>query len=103
MFSGLTINDLTETRQQFYAGLNSELANKGKYYIMPSTYTTEAYLEYAGELIAGGGGICGLRDQCVAGQLSVDEFFAKYEELKARGLQDVIDQGGEAYATVTSK
>ena len=25
--------------------------------------------------------ICTLRDQCVAGQLSVDDFFAKYEEL----------------------
>ena len=103
VFSGLTINDLTETRQEFYSGLNSEGANKGKYYIMPSVYSTEAYLEYAGELITGGNGICTLRDQCIAGQLTIDEFFAKYEELKARGLQDVIDQGGEAYATVTGK
>ncbi len=100
VFSGLTVDDLTVPRMSFYDGLNENGANKGKYYAMPQTLETEAYVEYAGELIKGGGGICNLRDQCIAGQMTVDEFFAKYEELKTRGLQDVIDEGAAAYAEI---
>ena len=62
---------------------------------MPPTLVTEAYVEYRAELITSG--VCALRDQCVAGQLSVDDFFAKYEELKGRGLQDIVDQGTAGY------
>ncbi len=100
VFSGLTEADLTVPRQSFYNGLRSDGVNAGKYYIMPSTYTTDAYVEYSGELILGGAGICTYRDQCIAGQLTVDEFFAKYEELKGRGLQEVIDEGNAAYQAI---
>ncbi len=97
VFSGLTEADLTVPRKSFYDGLREDGVNAGKYYIMPSTQETDAYVEYVGELIRGGAGICTYRDQCIAGQLTIDEFFAKYDELKARGLQDVIDEGNEAY------
>ena len=66
---------------------------------MPQTLETEEYVEYRAELITTG--VCVLRDQAVAGQLSVDEFFAKYEQLKAQGLQDVIDAGAAAYALLS--
>ena len=75
--------------------------NDGKYYAMPPTLETEAYVEYRAELISSG--VCALRDQCVAGQLSVDDFFAKYEELKGRGLQDILDEGAEAYALIVGE
>lgn len=67
---------------------------------MPPTLETDAYVEYHGELITGGNGVCTLRDQCIAGQLTVDEFFTKYEALKDRGLQDVLDEGNEAYQLI---
>ncbi len=101
VFSGKTVDELTVPRKSFYDGLNEHGVNDGKYYAMPPTLETEAYVEYRAELITSG--VCALRDQCVAGQLSVDEFFAKYEELKGRGLQDIIDQGTEAYALIVGE
>ena len=41
--------------------------------------------------------------KCVAGQLSVDDSFAKYQELKGRGLQDILDEGAEAYALIVGE
>ena len=101
VFSGKTVDELTVPRKSFYDGLNENGVNDGKYYAMPPTLETEAYVEYRAELITSG--VCALRDQCVAGQLSVDDFFAKYEELKGRGLQDIIDQGTEAYALIVGE
>ena len=101
VFSGKTVDELTVPRKSFYDGLNEHGVNDGKYYSMPPTLETEAYVEYRAELITSG--VCALRDQCVAGQLSVDDFFAKYEELKGRGLQDIIDQGTEAYALIVGE
>ena len=101
VFFGKTVDELTVPRKSFYDGLNEHGVNDGKYYAMPPTLETEAYVEYRAELITSG--VCALRDQCVAGQLSVDDFFAKYEELKGRGLQDIIDQGTEAYALIVGE
>ena len=101
VFSGMTVEDLIVPRRSFYDGLRDDGVNIGKYYQMPAVQGTEAYNEYVGELIRGGNGICTYRDQCVAGQITIDEFFAKYEGLKGRGLQDVIDQGTAAYAEIT--
>ena len=94
LFAGVAIEDLDPGAASFYEGL--AVVNTGKFYSMPQTLATEEYTEYRAELITTG--VCVLRDQCVAGQISVDEFFAKYEELKAQGLQEVIDAGTEAYA-----
>ena len=101
VFSGKTVDELTIPRKSFYDGLNEHGVNDGKYYAMPPTLETEAYVEYRAELITSG--VCALRDQCVAGQLSVDDFFAKYEELKGRGLQDILDEGAEAYALIVGE
>ncbi len=100
LFAGETLETLNAAYQSFWNGLNSEGVNKGHYYPMPPTLETEAYTEYRGELIIGSAGVCALRDQCVAGQMSVDEFFEKYEQLKSRGLEDVISEGAEAYAQI---
>ena len=101
VFSGKTVDELTVPRKSFYDGLNENGVNAGKYYSMPPTLETESYVEYRAELITSG--VCALRDQCVAGQLSVDDFFAKYEELKGRGLQDILDEGAEAYALIVGE
>lgn len=101
VFSGKTVDELTIPRKSFYDGLNEHGVNDGKYYAMPPTLETEAYVEYRAELVTSG--VCALRDQCVAGQLSVDDFFTKYEELKGRGLQDILDEGAEAYALIVGE
>ena len=103
LFAGESLETLNAAYQSFWNGLNNEGVNKGHYYAMPPTLETEAYAEYRGELIIGSTGICTARDQAIAGQLSVDDFFAKYEELKGEGLSDVIEQGAEAYATIVGQ
>jgi len=38
-----------------------------------------------------------LEAQVIAGNITVDDFFAKYEALKGEGLQDIIDEAAAAY------
>ena len=99
LFAGQSVDDLDDASASFYNGL--AIVNDGYFYAMPQTLETEAYTEYRAELITTG--VCTLRDQCIAGQLTVDAFFAKYEELKKQGLQDVIDEGAAAYALLSGK
>ena len=103
LFAGKTVDELNAAYQSFWAGLNDEGVNKGCYYAMPPTLETEAYTEYRAELIIGSNGVCSLRDQTIAGQVSVDDFFARYEQLKSRGLEDVIEEGAEAYAQIVGE
>lgn len=42
-------------------------------------------MEYRAELITTG--VCVLRDQTIAGQMTVDDFFTQYESLKARACR----------------
>ena len=35
--------------------------------------------------------------ECVIGKISVDDFYTQYKALKSQGLQEIIDQGNEAY------
>ncbi len=99
LFAGKTVDDLDDAAQSFYNGL--AVVNNGFYYPMPQSLATEAYTEYRAETITTG--VCVIRDQCIAGQISVDDFFKQYEAIKGMGLQDIIDQGGEAYAKLSGK
>lgn len=98
LFAGKQVEELDDASQSFYNGL--AIVNNDYFYPMPTVLETEAYTEFRGELITGAGGICVARDQCIAGQMTAEEFAAKYSALKQMGLQDVIDQGKEAYATI---
>lgn len=101
LFAGKSVDQLDDASQSFYNGL--AIVNNDYFYAMPQTLETEAYAEFRGELITGAGGVCVLRDQCIAGQITVEEFAAKYQQLKDMGLQQVIDQGTAAYATIMGK
>lgn len=97
LFAGATVESLDAPSASFYSGL--AIVNDGYYYPMPQTLETEAYVEYRAELITTG--VCTLRDQTIAGQMTVEDFMAKYEALKGQGLQEVIDQGAAAYALLS--
>ncbi|MGI6214691.1 MAG: hypothetical protein ACOYIT_02250 [Christensenellales bacterium] len=98
LFKGLDQADLDDASKSFYDGL--AVVNNDYFYPMPQVLETAAYTEHRGELITGAAGVCVLRDQCIAGQISVEEFQAKYNELKDMGLNEVIEQGAEAYAKI---
>ena len=89
LFAGMTLEELDDASASFYNGL--AVVNNDYFYAMPQTLDTEAYVEYRAELITTG--VCVLRDQTIAGQMTVDDFFTQYESLKAQGLQEVIDAG----------
>ena len=73
-----------------------------KNYITDGFWYNEGRLSALERLHAGvTTGVCVLRDQTIAGQMTVDDFFAQYESLKAQGLQEVIDAGTEAYARLS--
>jgi hypothetical protein len=82
--------------QSFYDGLFT--VNKGYYFNQPSTLATEAYTRYRADLIANG--VCVLRDRCIAGQISPEEFMRQYQSLKDRGFRQIIEQGASAYALI---
>ena len=92
--SGTPYEELPETRKLFY---DAFYLNDPYFVTAAPILQTEAYIENANTLLAEA---AQLQSQCVAGLISVDEFYAKYETLKADGLQDVIDQGTEAYAAM---
>ena len=99
LFAGGTPETLSPAGASFYSGL--AIVNNPYFYSMPQTLGTDAYLENRAELITTG--VCVLRDQCVAGQISVEDFFAQYETLKTRGLQKVIDECSAAYAAIVGE
>ena len=89
LFAGMTLEELDDASASFYNGL--AVVNNDYFYAMPQTLDTEAYVEYRAELITTG--VCVLRDQTIAGQMTVDDFFTQYESLKAQGLQEVAHSG----------
>ena len=79
---------MDELTEEFYKGIG--VVNNGYFYPYPMTYETPAYTQYRTALITEG--VCKLRNRAIKGEISVEEFFSEYEELKQRGLQQVIDE-----------
>lgn len=88
---GKSENEKDHVAKQFTYG-----AEQNEIYAMefPAVLTTDAYTEYYVDL---GEQVKSLQANAIAGNITVDEFFAQYEQLKAQGLQEVIDQGAAAY------
>jgi ABC-type glycerol-3-phosphate transport system substrate-binding protein len=93
---GQSYSQLADQVQSFYDGLFT--VNKGYYYTMPSTLATDAYTRYRADLITNG--VCVLRDRCIAGQISPEEFMRQYQGLKGRGFTQIIEQGAAAYQLI---
>lgn len=87
LFSGRTADELDEITSESYKGLFE--VNDGFFYTQPVTRETDAYVKYRANLITAG--VCPLRNQAICGEITVDEFREKYEALKERGLDKVIE------------
>ena len=92
--NGATFEEMDSVAQQFTIG-----AEKNEEYgiAVPPIFTTEAYSEYYADL---GAQVKSLEANTVAGNITVEEFFAEYEKLKEEGLQEVIDQADEAWQAI---
>ena len=57
-------------------------------------FNTASYVEYGAELTSK---LTSIFARTVVGELSVDQFYAEYDNIKAEGWQDVIDEQIAAY------
>lgn len=89
LFAGQTKEELTDIQKEVYDGLFT--VNNPYFYTQPLTIETESYVEYRTSLITEG--VCRLRDRAIRGEITQEEFWSGYAQLKARGLDRVIDDG----------
>lgn len=89
LFAGQTKEELTDIQKEVYDGLFT--VNNPYFYTQPLTIETESYVEYRTSLITEG--VCRLRDRAIRGEITQEEFWSSYAQLKARGLDRVIDDG----------
>lgn len=88
---GKDYEDLTEPMKYFYDAL---YLNEPYFFTLVPLFDTELYIEYGAEFKDK---LTGIFAQTVVGELSVEEFYAQYEAIKAEGWQDIIDEQIEAY------
>lgn len=93
LFKGMKAEELDEPGMEFYKGL-AEI-NEPYFYDVPVVLGTDAYVKNHTRLIKNG--LCIERNRVIKGEISTEEFWRRYEELKKEGLQDVMDEGNETY------
>lgn len=94
---GKTYEELDEPVKYFYDALYE---NEPYFYTLVPMFDTASYIEYGAEYTSK---LTSIFAQCVVGELSIDDFYAQYESIKASGWQDVIDEQIEAYNSIFSK
>ncbi|MGL4374441.1 MAG: hypothetical protein ACRCS6_11680, partial [Turicibacter sp.] len=88
---GKTVDELDETTKIFYDAL---FVGEDSFFAPTPTLQTQAYIDNQATIMPK---LESLLAECVIGAISVDQFYSEYEKLKAVGLQDILDQGNEAY------
>ncbi len=88
LFENQSVEEMDELTEEFYRGIC--VVNNDYFYTVPKTYQTAAYIKYRNQLITEG--ICHLRNQAIKGEITVEQFYEKYEKLKKQGLQEIIDE-----------
>lgn len=88
---GKTYEELDEPTKIFYDAL---YVGEDSFFDPVPTLSTEAFIANQATIMPK---LESLLAECVIGAISVDQFFTEYEKLKPIGLQDILDQGNEAY------
>ncbi|HHW71251.1 MAG TPA: extracellular solute-binding protein [Clostridiales bacterium] len=92
---GMEYEELPEPMQFFYDAL---YVGEDYFFTPTPTLNTEAYTEKQGDVFPQ---IEAMLAQCITGEISIDEFYNQYEKLKPVGLQDILDQGNEAWQMIS--
>ncbi|NLI90155.1 MAG: extracellular solute-binding protein [Epulopiscium sp.] len=90
-FAGKTEEELEETTKMFYDAL---LVGEDYFFVPTPLLNTQAFAEKQAVVFPK---IEQLLAECVTGSISVDKFFEEYEKLKPVGLQEILDEGKEAW------
>lgn len=95
MLGGNTYEESDPATQQFVDAL---YMGEGHWFSSVPGLNTEAYAEYAAELLPQ---LATAISLTVIGDMTIDEFYNEYENLKSSGLQEIMDQGNDAWQTLT--
>ncbi|NMA84391.1 MAG: extracellular solute-binding protein [Epulopiscium sp.] len=95
--TGKTYDEISEPMQMFYDAL---YVGQDAFFTSLPILNTDAYTEKQAQIFPN---LEGLLAQCVAGDISVDQFYSEYEKLKPVGLKDILAQGNEAWKLVSQK
>lgn len=96
LMGGVTYDELEDSGQTFIDGMT---INEPYYYDEPPVIQTEAYADHFDLLEQQ----VALRDKYIMGQISKDDYNSGYEKLKQGGLNNVIEQGKEAYQKISAQ
>lgn len=94
MLAGNSYEESTDETKLFYDALNM---NEGYFFNQTPTMNTEAYMEYGTDIFTQLGSALA---ECVAGVISIDEFFSRYENLKTSGLNEILEEGNAAWQSM---
>lgn len=94
---GLTYEEADPAVKQFADALTIA---EGHWFSSAPILNTDAYTEYGAELMPQLGTAIA---QTVTGDISIDEFYEQYENLKAAGLQDILEQGAANWSALTGQ
>ena len=92
---GKPFEEITETMRLFYDALH---VGEDYFFDVVPVLSTRAFVEYQAGIFPV---LEGLLARCIIGEISIDEFFYEYEKLKAVGLQEILDEGREAWQLLT--
>jgi len=92
--AGQTVEELTETQLLFY----NALTVGEPYFFTPNiNVSTQAFRDRNAMVFPI---IEQIMAEAIIGRITVDEFFEQYEALRDQGLQDILDQGAEAWERI---
>lgn len=91
MLAGQTYEESSDETKLFYDAL---YVGEGQFFNQTPTMNTDAYMDYGTDIFSQLGAALA---ECVAGVISVDEFYTRYENLKNAGLSDILEEGNAAW------
>lgn len=92
--AGQELEELSEPMRIFYDALT---VGEESFFVPMPLLTTTAYAEKQSMIFPK---IESLMAECIIGKISVDQFYTEYEKLNPIGLQDILDQGNEAWQKI---
>jgi len=95
LLGGKTYEEISEPMKLFYDAL---YVGKEYFFTPIPVLNTKAYTEYQAQIFPK---LEGLLAQCITGEISIEEFYSEYEKLKAVGLQEILNEGREAWKMLT--
>ena len=78
--------------------LDAFVINDEIFVSQPPTLNTEAWAQYSPDLLPK---LEELRAKCVMGDITVDEFFAKYDSYRSAGIDEINRQAQAAWDSLT--